>query len=59
MGKHPFGGLVRCPYYKYEEPQMIYCEGVVNDSSLHLAFHQRHKCVNTGSRCARAATTSA
>ena len=41
MGKHPFGGLVRCPYYKYEGPQMIYCEGVVKDSSLHLAFSSK------------------
>ena len=41
MGKHAFGKNVLCPYYKYEGPQMIYCEGVVPDSALHLAFSDK------------------
>lgn len=30
--------LVGCPYYKGEEKQKIFCEGVQNGSALHLAF---------------------
>lgn len=38
MGKHNFTKDVVCPYYKYEAPQMIYCEGVDDNTALHLAF---------------------
>lgn len=38
MAKHGFTTDVVCPYYKYEAPQMIYCEGVDDDTALHLAF---------------------
>ena len=38
MAKHNFTKDVVCPYYKYEAPQMIYCEGVEDDTALHLAF---------------------
>lgn len=38
MGKHNFTKDVVCPYYKYEAPQMIYCEGVDDTTALHLAF---------------------
>ena len=27
-----------CPYYKREERQMVYCEGVDEQSVIHLAF---------------------
>ena len=27
-----------CPYYKREERQMVYCEGVDDESVIHLAF---------------------
>lgn len=30
--------LVKCPYYKGEEKQMIFCEGVQEGSAIHLAF---------------------
>ena len=29
---------VVCPYYKFNERQMIHCEGVVDGTALHLAF---------------------
>ena len=38
MAKHNFTKDVACPYYKYEAPQMIYCEGVEDNTALHLAF---------------------
>ena len=38
MSKHAFGKDVVCPYYKYEGQQMIYCEGVEENTALHLAF---------------------
>ena len=30
--------LVKCPYYKGEEKQIIFCEGVQEGSAIHLAF---------------------
>ena len=41
MGKHNFTKDVVCPYYKYEAPQMIYCEGVDDNTALHLAFDDK------------------
>lgn len=38
MAKHSFTKDVVCPYYKYEAPQMVYCEGVEDNTALHLAF---------------------
>lgn len=28
----------KCPYYRREEPQKIFCEGVEPGTSIHLAF---------------------
>jgi hypothetical protein len=36
--KHRQDVLVKCPYYKGEEKQMIFCEGVQEGSAIHLAF---------------------
>ena len=38
MAKHNFTKDIACPYYKCEAPQMIYCEGVEDNTVLHLAF---------------------
>lgn len=43
MGKHGFTKGVVCPYYKCEAPQMIYCEGVEEETALHLAFAAKDK----------------
>lgn len=36
--KHRTDVLVKCPYYKGEEKQMIFCEGVQEGTAIHLAF---------------------
>lgn len=36
--------FVTCPFYKCESKQVIYCEGVDETSSIHLAFPTREKC---------------
>lgn len=36
--KHRADVLVKCPYYKYEEKQKIFCEGVQAGTAIHLAF---------------------
>ena len=38
VGNHGYTKDVVCPYYKYEAPQMVYCEGVEDNTALHLAF---------------------
>lgn len=30
--------LVKCPYYKGEVNQLLFCEGVQDGSAIHLAF---------------------
>ena len=29
---------VECPFYKKEDRQVIYCSGIIDNSSVHLAF---------------------
>lgn len=41
--KHRQDVLVKCPYYKGEEIQKIFCEGVQDGSKLHLAFDSPQK----------------
>ena len=38
MGKHHVRRSAVCPFYKHEHPQVIYCDGIVPDSVIHLAF---------------------
>lgn len=41
MPKHYVYKRTMCPYYKHENPSVIYCDGVVDDSVTHLAFASR------------------
>ena len=43
MGKHAYGGLVLCPFYKYEGERLIYCEGIAPETAIHLAFKTKDK----------------
>ena len=43
MAKHFYTKDVACPYYKHDDPQMVYCEGVEDDTALHLAFSTRQE----------------
>lgn len=36
--------LVKCPFYKRESQQVIYCEGVDEKSLIHLAFANKEDC---------------
>lgn len=57
--KHRQDVLVKCPYYKGEEKQMIFCEGVQEGSAIHLAFgsstnlkeYKNHFCKGCWSQC--------
>lgn len=57
--KHRSDVLVRCPYYKFEEKQMIYCEGVQEGTAIHLAFdtppnlkeYKNHFCKGCYNKC--------
>ena len=59
MGKHSYGGYVICPFYKYEEQQIICCEGVDDNTALHLTFaskrdireYRKAKCENAYKTC--------
>lgn len=50
--------LVKCPYYKYEDKQRIFCEGVQEGTALHLAFdtanlkeYKSHYCKGCYNKC--------
>lgn len=36
--KHMISNKAMCPFYKHEDSQVIYCEGVQEGSVIHLAF---------------------
>lgn len=36
--KHMQDTIVKCPFYKGERRQLIYCEGVQEGSSIHMGF---------------------
>ena len=36
--KHYVSVAARCPFYHSEDAQKVYCEGVTDDTSIHLAF---------------------
>lgn len=38
MPKRNVNAYVLCPYYKCDERQMIYCEGIEENSAIHMAF---------------------
>lgn len=41
MGKHRISLKAKCPYYKHEDTQVIYCDGVQDGTVTHLAFSNR------------------
>lgn len=41
MAKHMLSKRAICPYYRHEDPQVIYCDGVVDESVIHLAFSSK------------------
>ena len=51
--------MVQCPYYKGEEKQMIFCEGVQEGSAIHIAFdtssnlrdYKNHFCRGCYNKC--------
>lgn len=57
--KHRADVLVKCPYYKFEEKQKIFCEGVQEGTAIHLAFdtnpnlkdYKRQFCKGCYNRC--------
>ena len=38
MGKHMVHKDAICPFYRHEDSQVIYCDGIAKDSVIHLAF---------------------
>ncbi len=43
--KHYVSNKARCPYYKHEDTQMIYCDGVVDGAVTHEAFADKNNAV--------------
>lgn len=41
MGKHTVSKRAVCPFYKHEDPQVIYCNGIQPGSVIHLAFSSK------------------
>lgn len=38
MSKRTVSAYAICPFYRSEDPQKIYCEGVTSHSSIHNVF---------------------
>lgn len=44
--KHMISPKAICPFYKHEDSQMIYCDGIQDGSVVHLAFANRTDSLN-------------
>lgn len=59
MGKRYISPYAQCPFYKSEERQKIMCEGVDDNSTIHLAFcdpskktsYRKRTCCDKYDRC--------
>ncbi|MGI5976171.1 MAG: hypothetical protein ACOX68_00545 [Candidatus Limivicinus sp.] len=57
MGRHFVSYEAQCPFYKAEDRNLIYCEGVEKNSSIHNAFshsaaaYKRHYCCGDWHSC--------
>lgn len=59
MSKRKFARRAACPFYKGEYRQEIYCEGLVEDSNIHLGYanpglladHRVQYCEGDYSKC--------
>lgn len=57
--KHKMSVLVKCPYYRGEEKNDIFCESLIGDNKLRLRFetkadfkkHEHDFCMGDYSRC--------
>lgn len=54
MSKHYVSPKAICPFYKHEHPQMIYCDGVTEDSVTHEAFASKTSAMEYKNRYCRA-----
>lgn len=39
--KHYISSNAKCPFYKHEDGQMVYCVGLQEGTTIHLAFANR------------------
>lgn len=44
-GKHYTSNKAICPFYKHENRNVIYCEGVNDGTVLHMAFANPSECL--------------
>lgn len=57
MGRHYNDTNIQCPFYKQEDEKMIYCEGVTDETAIHLAFtgsikkYKEHYCSRRWENC--------
>lgn len=59
MSKRYVSKEVDCPFYRSEDGQKIYCEGVCDGNAIHLAFaspglkkeYRKHFCCNEFGEC--------
>ena len=40
MGRHYTSAEALCPFYRYEEPRAIYCEGLTDGSTIKLYYEK-------------------
>ena len=44
-GKHYTSSKAICPFYKHENRNVIYCEGIKDGTVIHLAFANPSECL--------------
>jgi hypothetical protein len=43
--KHYVSSKAICPFYKHENRNVIYCEGIKEGTVIHIAFANPHECI--------------
>lgn len=57
--KYYMSNIVRCPFYRHEKMPKIHCQGVQENTLIHLAFgnnaeykeYREHYCINQYEGC--------
>lgn len=44
MAKHRISVGIRCPLYKHENTSVIYCRGIDDETTTHVAFANKTAC---------------
>lgn len=52
-GKHYISRKAICPFYRHENRNVLYCEGIIEGTVIHVAFANPSECLSYKKKCCR------